>query len=67
MSEFYQGFWWCFPMFIIGFSVGFAAKYKQGKADFSEFGGTVLLAWAFLGVLALFSGFPVFEGLRGYS
>ncbi|MCS6237977.1 hypothetical protein G3495_23240 [Shewanella baltica] len=64
MSDFYLGFWWCFPALMAGFLIGWYSAKKKGKAENDCFGEAVIFTWAILGCLTLFSGYPVFEAVK---
>lgn len=64
MSEFYLGFWWSFPALMVGVLMGWGLAKAKGEKSNDQFGMAVLVSWAVLGVLALFSGYPVLEALK---
>ncbi|OEG72321.1 hypothetical protein BEL05_04920 [Shewanella colwelliana] len=66
MSEFYQGFWWCFPLFIIGFICGRQMRPKKIKLFDESWTMSWLMAWAILGMVSLFSGFPALGEYHGH-
>lgn len=68
ISEFYQGFWWCFPVLLVGLIVGYMFARSSSKSneqsETTDCALAILTAWALLGILAFFSGYPVFEALK---